>query len=130
MLLYIYIVSIVLVDVTSDWLKLVVYVIASMLGYYLGAYLEEKLAYGLSTIEVIVPDNELVPIVTDNLRAIRLAVTVVKAEGKDSSKKILLIHLKRRRIDETVNLIHKINKNLVVTVTDLKVLYGGFIKSK
>lgn len=130
MMMYIYLVSAVLVNIKEDLIKIIVYISGNLIGYYLGSYFEEKLAIGLSTIEIIIPDNHLVPIVTDNLRAVRLAVTIKKAEGLEGAKKILLVHLKRNRIDETVALIQKINKNLVVTVTDIKGLYGGFIKSK
>jgi uncharacterized protein YebE (UPF0316 family) len=130
MLLYIYLISIVLIGITDDWLKLVIYIIGSLLGYFLGSKIEEKLAIGLCNLQVIVSDADISRKITDNLRAVRLAVTVVDARGKDGDKKILLIHLKRKRIDETVRLIHKINQNLVITVKDLQDIYGGYVKNK
>ena len=107
-------------------LKVAVFVLAFALGNYLGSWLENKIALGLSTIEIITTDDtgNLVEV----LRANNLGVTVTIGEGKEGKRHILKIHLKRNRIASTIRLINKNLPNCVITVTDVKVLKGGYIK--
>lgn len=111
---------------TEDILKAVLYCVAFALGNFVGSWVEGKIALGLSTIQVISHCNheEMVNILRKN----NLAVTVIDGEGKEGEKKILFIHLKRSRITEAVKLVNSVNENCVITVTDVRVLRGGFIK--
>lgn len=124
--LWIFITGTVLADFRNNPLKIVVFSLAFAIGNFVGSWLESKIALGLSTIQVITcnPHEELV----NTLRANNLAVTVMDGEGKEGPRKILLIHLKRNRIASTVKLINKTSANCVVSVSDVKMLRGGFIK--
>ncbi len=96
-------------------------------GNYIGSWLEGKLALGLSTIQVI-SSVDCTENIVEELRKNNLAVTVLDGEGKEGGRKILMIHLKRNRIAATVKLINSLAETCVITVTDVKVLRGGFIK--
>lgn len=128
MILWLIITALVLTDIYTDTYKLLVLALAFAVGNYVGSWLEGKLAFGLSTIEVISHENEQYKELLEQLRASNLAVTVLNGEGKEGTKKVMLIHLKRSRISNTVRLIQSIQKNCVITITDVKFVRGGFIR--
>ena len=117
----------VLNNFTEDILKVVLYCVAFALGTFVGSWVEGKIALGLSTIQVIT-DSECSENLLTVLRNNNLAVTVVDGKGKTGERKILFVHLKRNRIADAVKLINEINNECVITVTDVRVLHGGFIK--
>ena len=125
-LLWIYITGTVLVGFTQAPLKALIFALAYALGNYIGCWLEEKMALGLSTIEIITSEDS--DRLVEMLRQNNLAVTVIDAQGKEGPRKILEIHLKRSRISATVKLINKSIANCMITVSDVKVLRGGYIK--
>ena len=125
-ILWIYVTGTVLTGFTSSPLKVVVFALAFALGNFTGSWLEGKIALGLSTVEIITTDDPAA--LVEILRAHNLGVTVIDGEGKDGPRKILKVHLKRNRIASTVKLINKHTENCVISVTDLKVIKGGFIK--
>ncbi len=125
-LLWIFITGTVIVGFQNAPLKAVVFSIAFALGTYLGSWLESKLAVGLSTIKIITSEDPTALLQT--LRNSNLAVTVLAAEGKDGHRNVLEIYLKRARINATVKLINSCIENSVITLTDVKVLKGGYIR--
>lgn len=126
--LWIYIASAVIIGIRDDYLKALVYSVAYAIGNFLGSSIEGKLAIGYCTIQVITADDENYRTLTDNLRAKNLAVTVMDGEGKDGKKKVLLIHLKRNKINDVLEYVKSTNIVNVITISDLKLIRGGFIK--
>lgn len=125
--LWIIVTGTVLTGFTQDILKAVLYCLAFALGNYVGSYIEDKIALGLSTVQVI-SEKEYYEQIAAALRENNMAVTAIDGKGQHGDKKILFIHLKRSRIAEAVKLVNSINNKCVITVTDLRVLKGGFIK--
>lgn len=126
--LWIYVTGTVLVGFQEAPLKVLVFAVAFSLGNYIGSWLENKIALGLSTIQVITSED--IENLLIALRANNLAVTVINGEGKDGPRKILHIHLKRNRVNATVKLINRNTPDCVITVSDVKVLKGGYIKKR
>lgn len=124
--LWIYVTGTVLVGFQNSPLKVLVFALAFALGNYTGSWLENKIALGLSTIEVITSADP--SCLLDVLRANNLGVTVVDGEGKDGPRKILKVHLKRSRLAATIKLINKSLDNCVISVSDVRVVKGGYIK--
>ncbi|HQC55071.1 MAG TPA: DUF5698 domain-containing protein [Clostridia bacterium] len=128
-LLWVSITGSVLAGLSSAPLKAVVFAFAFAIGNYLGSYLEDLIALGLSTIQIIVKPEEspeLVKVLRDN----KLAVTITHGEGRDGAREILQIHLKRRRIRPTLALINKNVSNAVITVSDVRVVKGGYMRNQ
>jgi uncharacterized protein YebE (UPF0316 family) len=126
-LIWIVIVSSVLSNLSEDPLKALVYAAAFSIGNYLGVYIEAKLALGLSSIQVITQEgtgSELAKLLRDH----NLGVTVIKGEGKETAKEILLIHLKRKRIKESIDLINSQLDNAVIIINEVKAVRGGYLK--
>lgn len=125
--IWIIIISSVLTGLNEDPIRALVYCAAFAIGNYLGVFIESKLAIGLSSIQVITKEgvgHELANLLRDN----NFGVTVIKGEGKETMREILLIHLKRKRIVEAVDLINSQLENAVVIVNEVKDVRGGYIK--
>jgi uncharacterized protein YebE (UPF0316 family) len=129
-LLWLLITGTVLVGFKEDPLRLVVFALAFSVGNYMGSWFEDKLAFGLSSIQVIVPQCPESQALATHLRQHNFAVTVIKGTGKDGEREILMLHLKRKRIAEAVKLVNENFKNAVIVVSDSKVVSGGYIMKK
>jgi len=128
-LLWIFITGSVLTGFKDDWIRILVFALAFASGNYLGTWLEAKLAFGLCSIQVIAPKTKAAENLMADLRDHDFAVTAVSGEGKTRKRLVMLLHLKRRRIPEAVEIIKSSNiNNLMITINDTKVIRGGYIK--
>ncbi len=118
----------VLVGFQHDLLRCVIFAVAFAIGNYVGSWLEGKLAFGLSSIQVIVNKDEKSDALVRELRDNGFGVTLLEGEGKEGQREILLLHLKRKRIPAAVSLVKARLNNAVITVNDVRVVNGGFIK--
>lgn len=126
-LLWITITGTVLTGFQEDILRVLVFAIAFSLGNYMGSLLEEKLAFGLSSLQVIVPEGNISQELVKDLRSHNFAVTIVKGEGKDGNRNLLYLHIKRKKIPFAISIIHSYVENAVIIVNDVKVARGGYI---
>lgn len=127
-LLWLLITGTVLTGFQDDIWKVVVFTVAYAVGNYIGSWLENKLAFGLSSIQVIVPDDGDVQCLLEVLWAHNFAVTVLEGEGRNGRRKILLIHMKRKRISAAVRLVQESMENCMITVNDVRAIRGGYIR--
>ncbi|MGE5494959.1 MAG: DUF2179 domain-containing protein [Burkholderiales bacterium] len=118
----------VLVGFQQDILRCIVFALAFACGNWLGSWLEGKLAFGLSSLQVIVPTDDDANSLVEELRSHNFAVTVMEGEGKDGKREVLVLHLKRKRIPAALSIIKSKLKHAVVTVNDVRVVSGGYIK--
>ena len=127
-LLWLLITGTVLAGFGDSILKIVVFALAFAIGNYLGSWLETKLAFGVSSIQLILNDSEVVDELLANLRSNSFAVTVIDGQGKDGGRKLLLIHLKRKNIPKAIKIVNDTTKDCTITVNDVKAIRGGFIR--
>lgn len=111
-----------------DLIRVLVFGLAFSLGNYFGSWLEGKLAFGLSSIQVIVPCDSECTTIVDELRESGFAVTVLEGQGKDGPREVLILHMKRKRIPAALSIVKSRLKNAMITVNDVRVVNGGFIK--
>jgi uncharacterized protein YebE (UPF0316 family) len=128
-LLWVVIVSTVLKDISSDPIKAVVYALGFSLGSYFGSKVEEKIGIGVSEIKAIVKD-EHGPELVEHLRSKGFAVTVVEGEGKNQARHILFMYVKRKRVKQVIETLTEHQENAVITVSDTKPVYGGYLIRK
>ena len=102
--------GLVVIDITKDPLKIVFFCLGTLIGSYLGSFLEEKIALGLNLITCITDNHKLV----SNIRKEGYIVTDIKAEGMNGKKQILFIVIKRKQVLQIVKLIKKIDKSSVI----------------
>ncbi|WP_291637546.1 DUF5698 domain-containing protein [Clostridium sp.] len=124
-MIWLYVISSVLVGISEEPLKMVTYAAGFACGNYFGCILEDKLALGLITINAIVSvkDGESLAAI---LRAENVGVTLIDAEGLKEDKKMLILHLKRKRKSEIIRLIQNSHINAVISLMDTKTIYGGY----
>lgn len=115
----------VLVGIEDDPLRMVVYGLGFACGNYVGSYIEEKLALGVMTINIIVTE-ENGRVLAGMLRDKKIGVTVVDAEGIEKNRNLLIVHAKRKRKNEILRLIDESKIPTVISVNDTKVIYGGY----
>lgn len=126
-LIWLYVVSNVLQNVTDDLVKVGVYCLAFSCGNYLGATIEEKLAIGMAVIDVFILKDESYNLV-DILRKDGFGVTTIDSQGKDNKMVIIKIYLKRKNINKAILIINKNAPKSIVSVSDVKNLKGAFIR--
>ncbi|MCY6483900.1 DUF5698 domain-containing protein [Clostridium aestuarii] len=123
--LWLYVIGSVLTGIQEDPAKMVVYALGFACGNYIGCTIEDKLAIGVLTINVIVTEEQSTDIVK-MLREHKIGVTVVAAEGINTKRKLLIIHAKRKRKNEIIRLIESTNISPVISINDTKTVYGGY----
>lgn len=124
-IIWLKVIGVVLVNIQEYPSRIVVYALGFACGNYVGCIIEEKLAVGLLTINTITSweDGEKL---AEILRDKNIGVTIVKAEGIKEDKKMLIIHVKRKRKEEVINIIENSKINAVTTINDIRRVYGGY----
>lgn len=124
-MLWVILVSTVLSNITEDPIKVVIYALGFAVGNYVGSKFENYLAIGSSNVEAIVLKQHGKQLSKD-LRAHGYAVTAVDAKGMNSDREILYIHLPRKEVKRAVSIIKALQHNVVITINDIKPIYGGY----
>ncbi len=127
-LLWLFITGTVLAGFQDDIIRVIVFALAFAIGNYLGSWLEGKLAFGYCSIQIIVPDTEESLSLVTELRENKLAVTIIKGQGKDGERELLMLHLLRKRIPKAIDIVKSHLNNAFIIVNDVKTLQGGYIK--
>lgn len=127
-LLWLFITGTVLVGFQEDMIRVVVFALAFAIGNYLGSLLEAKLAFGIGSVQVIVPENDSSTALADILRENGFAVTILQGTGKDGQRDLMILHLLRKRIPDAVSIIHSYLENAVIVINDIKSVRGGYLK--
>lgn len=126
-MIWVIVVNQVLDGISEDPIKLIVYCLAFAMGNYMGVIIENKLAIGTASIQAVVAEeykNEL----ASALRERGFGVTIVQAEGRNGVVDIFMIYLKRKCIDEAIQLIHEYSPTTFVSVNDVRTLKNGYIR--
>ena len=124
-IIWLYVASAVLIGITEDPFKVVIYALGFACGNYIGCILEEKLALGLITINAIVSEKDGKAL-AEILRTENIGVTIIDAEGLKEGKKMLILHVKRKRKSQILKLIQNSDINAVISLTDTSTIYGGY----
>jgi len=124
-IIWVFVVSTVLQNITQDPFKVVVYALGFAIGNFVGSKLENFLAIGNQNIEVIThkADGKKISMA---LRDNGFAVTAVEAYGMTDKREILYLHVPRKQVNKTINLIRDFEKDVVITISDIKPIYGGY----
>jgi len=117
--------STVLLGIAEDPLRAVAFGLAFAVGIYFGIMIEDKLALGLSQIEVIA-EYEVAKRITQKLRDHGYGATTYECEGLDGKKQSITLKVRRKDVPITIELL-KEYENLFVTTTDIRKLSIGSI---
>jgi uncharacterized protein YebE (UPF0316 family) len=117
--------SSVISNIQSDPLQIVVYVLGCAIGIFFGSLLEDRLAFGQTTIQVIADGDEGEHL-AEAVRSEGFGVTIFKAQGMDDSKRVLLLHIDRKRLREARRIICDASPKAIVTVHESKTVLNGY----
>lgn len=123
--LWIIVTSTVLLGIREDPLKAVAYGLAFVAGIYLGILLEDKLALGLSQIEIIA-EFEAAKKITNKLRERGYGATTFDCEGMEGHKLSIVLKVLRKDIPPTIELLKEHNVQFA-TITDIRKISIGNI---
>ena len=98
-------------------------------GNYVGITIEDKIALGNISVQIIV-NTSLTEELTTEIRSRGFGVTVMDGHGQYSDTSVLLVVIGRKDYLPLRNLTTKIAPNAFITVNSLKQLSGGFFKKK
>ncbi len=126
-LIWVIVVSNVLSDVMQDPLRVLVYCLAFSMGNFVGVIIESKLAIGMASIQAVVPEDKVEEL-GNALREKGFGVTTIEGHGKDGTVDVLMIYLKRKLVNEAIDLIKQYSPSSLVTVNDVRHLSNGYMK--
>ncbi|MEX1376333.1 MAG: DUF5698 domain-containing protein [Eubacteriales bacterium] len=124
-LIWVVLVSTVLTNITEDPFKLVAYALGFSIGNYVGSTFEQRLGIGTVRIEAIVMEEHGLEL-ANRIRAKGFAVTVMEGDGMNFKRNILLMNIPRKNQKEVAKMIREIQGNVVITINDIKPVYGGY----
>jgi uncharacterized protein YebE (UPF0316 family) len=124
--IWLFVTGTVLTGFQNDFIKVIVFVAAFAIGNFIGSWLEEKLALGLSNIQVIVQDKDTERDLKNVLRQKGFGVTTMKVQGMEDVRYMLLMILKRKSVKEALKVVDMTCPDALVTVGDVEAK-GGYI---
>lgn len=109
----------------SDYRNLIVYAFGYACGNFVGSFIEEKLAIGKITAQIVSRhyDGRLL---AENLRNQGFGVTLVEGEGRDGKRHILNVMLNRKNIKKLYGILDQLEERPFVTVFDIRSIKGGY----
>lgn len=104
--------------------NLLAYALGFACGNFVGSYIEEKIALGNLTAQVILHGSgkEII----DELRDNGFGVTVIEGQGKEGPRSMLNIILKRRDLNKLNCILDSFDKDAFITVSTTKHISGGY----
>jgi len=126
--LWLVVASSVLTGFREDFLKGIVYAVAFACGNYIGSWLDELFAFGLSSMQVVLPNMESAKAAEECLRAKGFGLTSLDVHGRDDDRAMLLMTMQRKRLSEAIALVERSCPGAVVTVSDIKTQRGGYLE--
>lgn len=110
---------------------LIAYALGFSAGTYTGGYVEERLAIGYATAQVIALKKA--ELMAEKLREEGFGVTIVEGRGREGVHEILHVLLKRKNIPNLLSLITETDQQAFVSIMDTRKILGGYfskIKAK
>lgn len=111
-LVWVLVTGVVVTNVTQDPLKIIVFCFGSLVGSYIGSYIEEKIALGHSLITCIT-DNEN-NYLSKTLERKGYNLVKIKSEKENQLKDILMIAVSRKKKHHVINIIKDYDANATI----------------
>jgi uncharacterized protein YebE (UPF0316 family) len=112
----------------DNFICFIAYAAGFAAGNYVGIIIEEKLAIGMLVVRIILAKEEYE--LKNRLIDSGFGVTTVDAKGSSSDVKIIYTIIKRKDLDEVVNIINECDSNAFYSVEDARTVYHGIFPSR
>lgn len=110
-------------NLNDPW-SVVFYALGFATGNIVGSKIEERMAIGYATVQVITLCEPLE--LAEELRSMDFGVTVIEGIGREGVHPILHIILPRKRVPELVNKVDCWDEKAFITIMETKATQGGF----
>jgi uncharacterized protein YebE (UPF0316 family) len=127
-LLWVFIASRVIVGVSETPMKGIIYSLGFAAGVYIGSIIENKLAVGKIYVQAIIMREEATKVVKA-IREAGFGVTVMAAQGKLRSRKVLMIFSSRKNKEALITLINELDDDALIVVNEVSLVKGGYVNS-
>jgi len=107
--------------------SLLAYALGFATGNYVGSFIEEKMAIGCITVQVIAKNDT--GQLQEVLRNQGFGVTVIEGMGKKGKRNILNIILRRKDLPSLMENVKNIDEDAFIAVMDARTTYGGYIRN-
>jgi uncharacterized protein YebE (UPF0316 family) len=104
------------------------YALGFAAGNYVGSLVEERMAVGFATVQVI--SLTCTDAMVDDMRKEGFGVTVIEGCGKEGLHEVLNVLVRRKDLSRLMAIVHKMDSNAFVSVMDTKKIVGGFFARK
>ncbi|MDL2217650.1 DUF5698 domain-containing protein [Christensenellaceae bacterium OttesenSCG-928-M15] len=129
-ILWLVITSTVLTGFQSDPLKIIFYAAAYACGNFMGSWLDEKLAFGLSSVQIVVKDIDTAHNLTQVMREAGYGITTMDVHGIDDEQRYMMVTMiRRKQVAPVMGIINRVAENALITVSDVKVQKGGYYRN-
>lgn len=108
----------------DNYANMIAYALGFATGTLTGALLEEKLALGFVTVQVVLGHAQAEELV-DAMRKKGFGVTVVEGEGRDGPHQLLFISVRRRHVGALLRLLRQREPEAFVTTFEPRRVLGG-----
>lgn len=126
--LWLFVAGTVLATYREDPVKMIPYALAYALGNYFGSWLDERLAFGMCSMQVVMIDLDVANTVADSLRSGGFGISEVNAFGMNNEPRyIIMSTVKRKELRRAMDLIQGIDSHAMITVSDIRSLRGGYL---
>jgi len=108
--------------------NLLAYALGFACGNYVGISIEEKIALGNLSAQVITSNGKNEKLVNE-LRDNGFGVTVLKGYGKEGTRDIFNITLKRKDLEGLRQILNQYDEDAFITVSSTKPISGGYFST-
>ena len=116
-LIWVFVTSIVIVDINKDPIKIIVFCIGSIVGSYLGSYFEEKIGMGTNMLICVVKE-----MYEDTVKEKLNNYQITTLCEKDKNYSILFIVMKRKETKKISTIIKNIDKDAILISEKIKTI--------
>ena len=109
----------------SNPLSLLSYSLGYATGNYVGITLENKIGLGNLATQIVLKDSDNQELI-EILRSKKFGVTVLKGEGREGTREILNVVIKRKSLDELREIVYGYDKDAFITVNNINPISGGY----
>lgn len=105
--------------------KLLVYCLGFATGNFVGITIENKIALGNLSAQIILRDTENRELV-NALRENGFGVTIIQGEGINGPKEVLTVALNRKDLESLKKLVYEFEEKAFITVSNINPISGGY----
>jgi len=115
----------VLTSIKTDPMKGLVYALGFVVGNYLGSLIEEKIALGIVTANIIT-SSENTEVIVDKLKELEIGYTILSAQGQKDENNFIVTYMARKRKKEMIKQLNNLNVKYFISVNESRDVIGGY----